>query len=133
MYLIERMLHGLNLVLISHPNDVASLFSLIDTQDPHLHWPRSQNPILIVLPALVRTTDLWYGMTVSAVLLTHRHLLDTIMIKGTRPIHANTNSVITMHLTCYLSKIYGTTRLLIMMGICRYIKQLKEYQNSFSV
>ena len=34
----------IRLSLRLYPNDVASLFSLSDTQDSHLHWPRGQNP-----------------------------------------------------------------------------------------
>ena len=53
------MLHGLDLGLTSHPNDVASLFSLSDAQDLDPHWSRGQNPN--GAPAGVRTTDILYG------------------------------------------------------------------------
>ena len=41
---IVHMMLGLDLGLTSHPNDMASLFSLIDIQDPHPHWLRKKHP-----------------------------------------------------------------------------------------
>ena len=57
--LIERILHRLDLGLTSHPNDVESLFSLSDTQDPYPHWLRRKNPDSATTG--VWTMDLWYG------------------------------------------------------------------------